>query len=71
MFQKAVGEKTGTAIKLTLNFVGSKAALLDFTKNMDDATKSSMSIVSFVNDQGNTYYGLYQQGKNNSKESKK
>ena len=62
--QQAVGEETGSTIKLTLSFVGSKKALIDYVNSADDATKA-LSIISFVNDQGNMYYGVYQNGNDN------
>ena len=66
--QKLVGEETGSILKLSLSFVGSKKALIDYVNNVDDATKSSISIISFVNDQGNTYYGVYQKGNKTNEE---
>ncbi len=62
LFQKAVGEKTGNVLKMTFDFVGSKVALDEFlkAKNIDDLQAASMGIIGFINDQGMTYYGLYQ-----------
>jgi len=64
--QQMVGENTGSTFKIILGFVNSKQALVDIVDNLDDAQKASVSVISFVNDQGNTMYGLFQLGSGNN-----
>lgn len=45
--------------KIVLSFTGSKQALLDFTKNMNNKQKSALDIISFINSQGNLVFGIY------------
>jgi RHS repeat-associated protein len=67
-FQNLVGEGLGANIKIGISFFGSKKALIDYVNNMDDVAKSSISIISFTNDQGNTYYGAFKKSKNSDNE---
>ncbi len=66
--QKAIGEKAGTTVKLIGGFTTSKASLIDAVNNLDDATRASLNIISAVNDQGTTYYGLVQLSNDTSDE---
>ena len=67
-FQNIVGEELGANIKIGISFIGSKDALIGFVNNLDDSAKASISIIAFVNDQGNTYYGVYNQTQNKENE---
>jgi len=57
---------TGDAIKVGVSLFSAKKDLVDFVKSNKDISRTT-SIISFVNDQGNAYYGLIQIGQNEKK----
>ena len=62
ILEKMIGDKNAKYLqgsKIILSFMGSKTALLNFTKNMNNKQKSALDIISFINDQGNVVFGIY------------
>ena len=56
--KRGVNAELVSAGKLLLNFVGTKAALINYVKDTELGVLNGMNLISFINDSGNLVYGL-------------